>query len=124
MGTVHKLGTSRGTVTLGHAATAYLATLDHPLVPRYVDEAENEVIGHGKIGKSQVDGDPAQLLFLESIGIDPGQRLDEGRLAVVDMTCRADDQNAVPLVVARSATPENCKWRPARSSLVTRFTSK
>src|SRR6202050_1246616 len=30
MGTVHKLGTSRGTVTLGHAATAYLATLDHP----------------------------------------------------------------------------------------------
>src|SRR6202050_2269949 len=30
MGTVHKLGTSRGTVTLGHAATAYLAALDHP----------------------------------------------------------------------------------------------
>src|ERR1700683_799982 len=30
MGTVHKLGTSRGTVTPGHAATAYLATLDHP----------------------------------------------------------------------------------------------
>ena len=30
MGTVHQLGTSRGSVTLGHAATAYLATLDHP----------------------------------------------------------------------------------------------
>src|SRR6202050_3987026 len=30
MGTVHKLGASREAVTLGHAATAYLATLDHP----------------------------------------------------------------------------------------------
>src|SRR6204780_5462364 len=30
MGTVHQLGASRETVTLGHAATAYLATLDHP----------------------------------------------------------------------------------------------
>jgi integrase len=30
MGTVHQLGTSRQAVTLGNAATAYLATLDHP----------------------------------------------------------------------------------------------
>jgi hypothetical protein len=30
MGTVHQPGTSRGALTLGHAATAYLATLDHP----------------------------------------------------------------------------------------------
>ena len=30
MGTVHALGTSRETATLGEAAAAYLAALDHP----------------------------------------------------------------------------------------------
>lgn len=30
MDTVHKPGTSHGTVTVGHAATAYLAIFDHP----------------------------------------------------------------------------------------------
>src|SRR2546429_8739300 len=41
--------------------------------------------------RSQIDGDAAALLFFEPVGMRSGERLDERRLAVVDMPGRADD---------------------------------
>src|SRR5256884_8730299 len=41
--------------------------------------------------KPQFDGDAAALLFFEPVGMRSGERLDERRLAVVDMPGRADD---------------------------------
>ncbi len=41
--------------------------------------------------KADVDGDAAALLFFETIGIDAGERFDQRGLAVVDVTCGADD---------------------------------
>ena len=48
--------------------------------------------GSGLVGEAEVDGDAAFLLFLQAIGVDAGQRLDQRGLAMVDMTCGSDDQ--------------------------------
>ena len=42
-------------------------------------------------GEPELGGDAARLLDGEAIGIDPGQRADERRLAVIDVSGRAED---------------------------------
>jgi hypothetical protein len=44
-----------------------------------------------EIGKTDVNCDPAPLFFRQTIRIDSGQGAYQGRLAVVDVTSRADD---------------------------------
>ena len=61
------------------------------LVARHVDETEHLAIRQRRIGVTEVDGDAARLLFLEAIGIHAGERLDERRLAVIDVASGADD---------------------------------
>ena len=41
--------------------------------------------------KPKINGDAAALLFLKPVGIDPGQRLHQRRLAVVDVPGGAYD---------------------------------
>ena len=41
------------------------------------------------MGKAQVDRDSAALLFLQAVGIDAGQRLDQRRLPMVNVAGRA-----------------------------------
>ena len=43
------------------------------------------------MGEPEIDRDAARLLFLQPIGIDPGQRAHQRALAVVDVPRRADD---------------------------------
>src|SRR5690349_7889045 len=57
----------------------------------HVDEAELAAIAEIAVGVAQIDGDAARLLLLEAVGIDAGQRFDQGGLAVVDMARGADD---------------------------------
>ena len=45
-----------------------------PLVTGHVDERDPRV-ADGGVREAQLDGDAAGLLFLEAIGIDPGQRM-------------------------------------------------
>ena len=47
--------------------------------------------GRFEVGKADVDGDAAPLLFFEAIGIDAGERFDQRGLAVVDVPGGADD---------------------------------
>jgi hypothetical protein len=61
------------------------------LVAGHVDEAENVAVGQLLVGEAQVDGDAAFLLFLQSVGIDAGQRLHQRGLAVVDVSCGSYD---------------------------------
>ena len=42
------------------------------------------------VREPEVDGDAARLLFLQPVGIGPGQRHDQGALAVVDVARGAD----------------------------------
>ncbi len=43
------------------------------------------------MGEAEVDGDPALLLLVPAIAVDAGERLDQARLAVVDVAGGADD---------------------------------
>jgi hypothetical protein len=47
-------------------------------------------VGQTESGKAEIDRDPTTLLFRESVGICPGQRVDQCSLSVVDVACRAD----------------------------------
>ncbi len=42
-----------------------------------------------KMREADVDGDAASLFFLQAVGIDPSQRLDQRRLAMIDVPRRA-----------------------------------
>ncbi len=46
------------------------------------------------VGKAEVNGNAARLLFLQAIAVDAGQRFDQSRLAVVDVACSTDDHGA------------------------------
>src|SRR5437667_8166998 len=63
---------------------------DEALVPRHVHKAYAHV-AEIQIGKAYVDGDPAPLLFRQTVGIDAGQRAHQRRLAVIDVTRGAND---------------------------------
>jgi hypothetical protein len=42
--------------------------------------------------EAEIDGDAAALFFFQAIGIDPGERADQRRLPVIDVSGRADDE--------------------------------
>ena len=66
---------------------------DEPLVPGHVHDAE-AVIAQVEGREADVDGDSAGFLFRQPVGVDAGERLDERRLAVVDVAGGAEDQVA------------------------------
>ena len=65
---------------------------DEARVPGDVDDAHLPAAGQLQVGEAEVDRHAPSLLLGEPVGVDPGQRLDERGLAVVDVTCRADDE--------------------------------
>ena len=75
-------------------ADARQHVLHEPLVPGDVDDAERQALAEVEVGEADVDGDAALLLLLEAIGVDPGQRQDQARLAVVDVSRGAGDDVA------------------------------
>ena len=74
--------------------------VDEAFVPRYVDETDLETVAF-EMGEPQVDRDAALLLFLPSIAIDAGKRLDQAGLAVVDVAGCADNH-----------APHTTTWTP------------
>ncbi len=73
------------------AAHAGQHVLDEALVAGHVHEAQPQVGRQLQVGEAQVDGDAAALLFLQAVGVDAGQRLDQRGLAVIDVAGGADD---------------------------------
>jgi hypothetical protein len=61
------------------------------LVARNVDEGDAHSVPL-RVREAQVDGDAAPLLLGQAIGVDPGERLHERGLAVIDVTRRADEE--------------------------------
>src|SRR6185369_644477 len=74
------------------AAQAGKGVVEEALMPGNVDEADLEV-ALDKVGEADVDRDAARLLLGPAIAIDPGQRLDQARLAVVDVAGCADNDS-------------------------------
>ena len=67
--------------------------LDETLMAGHIDDAEAER-RQVEDGKADVDGDAARFLFGQAVAVDAGQRLDERRLTVVDVSGGAEDQVA------------------------------
>ena len=55
-------------------------------VARHVDDADVKPLVIGKVGESQLNGDPPLLLFPQPVGLDPCQRLDETRFSMIHVT--------------------------------------
>ena len=72
---------------------------DEPIVAGHVDEVER-VPRRRDVGVPDVDRQAAPLLLGQAVGVDAGQRAQEGRLAVVDVTRGPDDP-----VIGASASP-------------------
>ncbi len=73
-----------------HATDAGQHVADEAFVTRDVDEGEDGFL-FGGVGKAEVDRDAALFLLAQPIGIGAGQRQDQRALAVIDVTCSADD---------------------------------
>src|SRR5262245_15085756 len=65
---------------------------DKTFVPGHVDEAEMN-IPHGQVGEADVNRDAPLLLLFQTVGVDARQRLDEGSLAVINVTSCSDDDS-------------------------------
>src|SRR5207249_2846627 len=65
-----------------------------PFMPRDVDDARLDGVVQRERRESEVDGDASPLLLLPAVGIDAGERLHQGRLAVVDVTGGPDYEAA------------------------------
>src|SRR2546430_17427573 len=76
-------------------------------MPRDVDDARLDGVVQRERRESEVDGDAPPLLLLPAVGIDAGERLHEGRLAVVDVTGGPDYKAAegIGVRVAGGGTP-------------------
>jgi hypothetical protein len=59
-----------------------------------IDDTDRRQARELEVREAQLDRDPALLLLLETVGVDPRQGPDEGRLAVVDVPGRPDDEGA------------------------------
>jgi hypothetical protein len=55
-----------------------------------VYEREDDIL-FGGMGEAEVDRDAPLFLLAESIGISSSERVDQRALAVIDVTCSADD---------------------------------
>src|SRR5690349_5268788 len=87
------------------------------LVAGHVDEAESLAAFGRQIGEAELDGDAARLLFLEAVGVDPGQRFDQGGLAVIDVPGGSDDHGARPASVATKLASSVRQRRSSFSAL-------
>src|SRR2546425_4426482 len=76
-------------------------------MPRDVDDARLDGVVQRERREPEVDGDASPLLLLPAVGIDAGERLHQGRLAVVDVTGGPDYKAAegVGMRVAGGWTP-------------------
>src|ERR1051325_1495434 len=64
---------------------------DETLVSGDVDDSRLRAVGEVEMGEAQIDRYAALFFFLQPVGVLARQRLDQARLAVVDMAGGADD---------------------------------
>ncbi len=101
-----------------HCADAGEHVGQEPDVPGHVDEADALARRQGRRSEPEVDRQAAPLLLVPAVGVGAGEGLDEGRLAVVDVTGGGDDPQCQSFGGAggrgRNRPPAGA--RPARGS--------
>ncbi len=84
------------------------------LVSRYVDDPEHPTRRERELRKAELDRDPALLLLGQAITVHTGQGLHERGLAVVDVTCAAEDQSALGAALRRGFVSHRSDRSPCR----------
>src|SRR5262249_16580287 len=79
--------------------------LDKALMPRNVYEPNPQRRCQLQVGESEVDCDTAAFLFFEPVSVDTGESFDEGRLAMINVAGRADDDVLNPGVYIVTSSP-------------------
>ena len=59
--------------------------------PGHVHHARPDTARQIEVGEPELDRDAALLFLLEAVGVLAGERFDEARLPVIDVSGRADD---------------------------------
>ena len=62
-------------------------------VPRHIDHAEREA-RQSEMRKAEIDRDPARFFLRQPVGVGAGERLDQRRLAVIDMSGGGEDERS------------------------------
>ena len=78
-----------------YAGDAGQHVADEAFVTGDVDESQHPAALEIDIGEAEVDRQAAGLLLRQPVGIDAGERLDQGGLAVIDVSGGGDD-HALP----------------------------
>jgi hypothetical protein len=70
-------------------------------MPGDINESGSKFLRQVEVCKPKVDGDAAPFLFLQAIGVDTGEGLDERGFAMIDVAGRTDNdapfqKNAIP----------------------------
>ena len=88
--------------------------LEEPLMTGHIDERDlADWLDRGP-GEPEIDGQPAFLLLGPAIGVTPGQGLDQGRLAVIDVAGGPDQRQPATM----SAITSSSSTATARRSMI------
>ena len=74
-----------------HSRRAGQHIVQEALVPRHIDDAALGSVVETKMGEAEIERHAPRLLLLPAIGIRSGQRLDECRFSVIDVSGRSND---------------------------------
>ena len=74
-----------------HPGRARQHIVQEALVPRHVYDAALGAVVETQMGEAKIERHASRSLLLPAIGIRSGQRLDECRFSVIDMSRRSDD---------------------------------
>src|SRR5262249_41898689 len=77
---------------------------DEPRMAGHVDDPDLATARQPHVSEAEIDGHAPLLLLGEAVGVDAGQRGDEGRLAVVDVARGADDAAQMDFTAASTAS--------------------
>src|ERR1700684_911260 len=79
-----------------HATSPGKHVMNKKAVAGYIDKTDSDgrtVRRHNiEEGEAKIDGDAAPLLFRQAIRIDTSECMNQRGLAVIDVTCRSDNQ--------------------------------
>src|SRR5690606_20354795 len=90
------------------------------MVARHVDEADGPPRGQRGVGEAEIDRQTAPLLLGEAVRVGPRQRLDQRRLAVVDVAGGRDDGHGARRDSASATTTSSAGSTARRSRIVRR----
>ncbi|HET6157046.1 MAG TPA: hypothetical protein VFE34_01760 [Dongiaceae bacterium] len=90
------------------AGRASQHVVDQLFVARHVDETDDGAVRTRPIGEAEIERDTARFLFRQPVGVDPGERSHQRRLAVIDVAGGSDNHAELSADNGIAARPSAC----------------